>query len=171
MVYRIENWEVVGKIASAYSSPESATMHLKGEIYGHPKYNEGEIVVTSKIIETDGTFIKTFYHCYQLGYPHPRYEQWYLEKHGHKVNINAPFPLVKQELPAGELLLAYVRLITKYGQTSKEAKEFIENHNTHEDFTRLYPIVNYIEKKYDQRLNANKATHRRLIHANYGNVN
>lgn len=171
MTYRMENWEVVGKIESAYSSPESATMHIKGEIYGHPKYEDGEVVVTSKIIETDGTHIKTFYHCYTLGYPHPRYEKWYLDKHGSSLNINAPFPLVKNEISAGELLLAYVRLITRYGQTSKEAKEFIENHNDHPDFMRLYPTVDYIETKYRKRLNANKATNRRLVYKNYGSNN
>lgn len=171
MIYRIENWEVVGKIASTYSSPESATMHIKGEIYGHPKYGEGEKVVTSKIVETDGKLIKTFYHNYELGHPHERYSQWYLEKHGKEININAPFPLVKNEVPVGELLLAYVRLLTRYGKKSSEVKEFINNHDDQSDFVKLYPIVNYLEHKYAHRLNENKATARRLIQDKYDSVN
>lgn len=171
MIYHIDNWEVVGKIESIYSSPESATMHIKGEIYGHPNFHDGDTIETSKIIETDGNIVKTLHETYKLVYPNERYSKWYLEKHGKEMNIFSPFPQVKHELSTSELLINYVRILHKFGEKSKQIKSYMEHHGDQAEFAKLVPVVNYIDKKYRQQLAIKKAAYSRLVYDNYENVN
>lgn len=51
--YILEDWTVVWKNVDAYAAPELATPHLKGKVFGHSDFDEGEEIVTSVISMTE----------------------------------------------------------------------------------------------------------------------
>lgn len=72
---RLENWSVVTK--DPYTPPEFA--RIEGEVYGHPRFNDGELVALSRVQEVNGNIVKTRNTTYILGEPHPDYVKWCLE--------------------------------------------------------------------------------------------
>ena len=72
---RINNWSIVG---DTYSAPELQRLCLKGEVYGHPRIEDGEMVKTSSIKGLDGEHIISYSGTkYQLGSVDPDYEKLY----------------------------------------------------------------------------------------------
>jgi hypothetical protein len=55
-VMRLENWRVDGD-------------RVRGQVYGNPKFDEGEMVITSPIQLIDGNRLKTLNSTYVLGCP------------------------------------------------------------------------------------------------------
>jgi len=50
-IYELRNWDV------GYNSPNSSTLRLRGEVYGHPKHKDGRFIVTSRIVSiSNGVF-------------------------------------------------------------------------------------------------------------------
>jgi hypothetical protein len=47
------NWKFVGRVKDAYTPPELSVLCLEGEVYSHPKKQDGTIVTTSKIMDID----------------------------------------------------------------------------------------------------------------------
>ena len=45
----IENWSIVGRKLSVYEAPELQTYQIKGEVYNHPGFDNGESITTSTI--------------------------------------------------------------------------------------------------------------------------
>lgn len=60
-IYKIKNWAVVDGFygSDPYKAPEQRVPCLKGEVYGHPKFEDGTIVVTTPIVKSEGTWVGT----------------------------------------------------------------------------------------------------------------
>lgn len=46
----LKNWSLTSR-ASAYTPPELMYFNLQGDVYGHPRFEDGSPVITSKIME------------------------------------------------------------------------------------------------------------------------
>lgn len=57
MGIRLKNWSVFAK-GGNFQAPELHSFHLQGNVYGHPKFNDGDPVNTSSItsIEDKGDY-------------------------------------------------------------------------------------------------------------------
>tara|TARA_Y100001951_G_scaffold89432_1_gene81834 strand:- start:203 stop:493 length:291 start_codon:yes stop_codon:yes gene_type:complete len=76
-VVGIENWSIVaGNQLTPYQAPELQTYKIRGEVHGHPGFEDGESVTTSVICERNGRFVETANTRYHLGYPSVDYLQW-----------------------------------------------------------------------------------------------
>ena len=47
----LKNWSVTSDIDARFIAPEMMHYHLQGEVYGHPRFENGRNVITSRIIE------------------------------------------------------------------------------------------------------------------------
>lgn len=56
---RIEDWHVRAATNDPYKSPEQNGMAISGKVYGHPQFEPGERVVTSRIVKTEGRHVVT----------------------------------------------------------------------------------------------------------------
>jgi hypothetical protein len=75
---RIENWAVVFPPSiSPYTAPELLKQSLQGEIFGHPKFNDGKFVTTSSIIgkNSRNEILTLSGSTYELGQIDPGYEE------------------------------------------------------------------------------------------------
>jgi len=50
-VLRLKNWSVTNDIDLCFAAPEMMHYHLQGNVYGHPRFNDGDPVMTSRIIK------------------------------------------------------------------------------------------------------------------------
>ncbi len=50
-VLRLKNWSVTSDINPYFAAPEMMRYHLQGDVYGHPRFNDGDPVTTSRIIK------------------------------------------------------------------------------------------------------------------------
>lgn len=48
---KLKNWSVTSDVDLLYTAPELMHYHLQGDVYGHPRFNDGDPVTTSRIIE------------------------------------------------------------------------------------------------------------------------
>lgn len=48
---RLKNWSVTSDVDARFIAPEMIHYHLQGNVYGHPRFNDGDPVTTSRIIE------------------------------------------------------------------------------------------------------------------------
>ncbi len=73
----IKNWSVVVTSPSPYQAPETQIPSLQGEVFGHPRFDDGAKITTSSICginDQDG--ILTFSgSCYVLGQIDPEYDK------------------------------------------------------------------------------------------------
>lgn len=76
---RLENWSVVSPQTDPYKAPELCSLVLRGNVYGHPNFEDGKEIITSTIVETtDDGKIKTYSgNVYELGEVDPEYERLY----------------------------------------------------------------------------------------------
>ena len=78
---RIENWAIViyDASGSGYTPPEFHSRKIVGNVYGHPKFENGDIITTSRIIEVINSHkIRTISgSIYELGEPDEKYLQVY----------------------------------------------------------------------------------------------
>jgi hypothetical protein len=80
---RLENWSLVQRF-DPYKAPEAQPAFLQGAVYGHPNFNDGDHIVTSKIVNQDipnGHVITYSGTKYSLGKPSRDWVSW-LKKHG-----------------------------------------------------------------------------------------
>ena len=76
-MYKLENWSVIG---NSYQAPEIRQLTLRGQVYNHPKYKDGEIILTSNITNVDGKHITTRNNnIYILGKVYQEYLEWMWE--------------------------------------------------------------------------------------------
>ena len=81
----IENWSIVaGNQLTPYQAPELQTYKIRGEVHGHPRFEDGDSIVTSTIILREGRFVETANTRYHLGYPSMDYTA-YCVKNGYNV--------------------------------------------------------------------------------------
>ncbi|MHC4297965.1 MAG: hypothetical protein ACYS7Y_11730 [Planctomycetota bacterium] len=91
---RIENWSVFGANADPYQAPETQRVYLQGEVYGHPRFTDGEFVYTSHVVSVDGPVVTTKSgSVYTLGEPKPDYVEWCRETGCHVPTQDEPIKL------------------------------------------------------------------------------
>lgn len=73
---KLENWSVGDQTATRYTAPEAMRPSLEGNVYGHPKFTDGERIHTSPITSVDGSVVQTEQNSYVLGEPHEEYVKW-----------------------------------------------------------------------------------------------
>jgi len=75
----IENWSFTVVLPTPYSSPEQGVSKLQGNVYGHPKYEDGHRIQASELIgydeETDEFICLS--RRYKLGQVDVNYEELY----------------------------------------------------------------------------------------------
>jgi len=73
---RIECWSVVSSYTNPYEAPELRKNSLRGQVYGHPMFPDGHMVVTSIIdMVEDNTIVTYSGNRYKLGEVDPEYEK------------------------------------------------------------------------------------------------
>ena len=71
---KLENWSVVAGMANPYQAPEQCVQCLHGTVYGHPRFEDGSSITTSRIVRAQGGIIETFSgSLYELGEVDPVY--------------------------------------------------------------------------------------------------
>jgi hypothetical protein len=85
----IENWSVVTR-SEPHIAPEIRDASLNGVVYGHPKFPNGDEIITSQIVEADGRMVRTYSgSLYKLGSPSKMYLDW-LQHNGIAYNEEQP---------------------------------------------------------------------------------
>jgi len=101
-MYRLEDWYITGKFATAfdhkYLAPEQVKLYLTGKVYGHERYSDGFDVRTSAILEVnnENRVITTYNGSkYLLGKPSESYVNWCAENNVHVPTDKEPIKLHK----------------------------------------------------------------------------
>jgi hypothetical protein len=77
MTIKLHNWSVIGSAVDTYKAPELQTKKLRGNVFGHPEFADGDSVKTSTIVKVDGRKIHTRSgSCYTLGRIDQKYRNW-----------------------------------------------------------------------------------------------
>ena len=72
----LDDWAIVGE-ANPYQAPECRVMQLTGKVYNHPRFSDGEVVTTSRVVSSSGTTVETHKKTYDLGRIAEEYkERW-----------------------------------------------------------------------------------------------
>jgi len=74
---RLEDWSVVASPLSGYRDPEQWSPKLYGTVYGNPKFADGSLIFTSRIVTVDkkaGTATTKSGSVYVLGEVSAEYE-------------------------------------------------------------------------------------------------
>ena len=91
---RLENWFVKQALDdTGYKAPELCPACLAGEVYDHPKHEDGKLILTSAFVESDrenNTVTTKSGSVYTLGEVDPSYIKW-LET----IDQTDPFPRFK----------------------------------------------------------------------------
>ena len=75
---KIKNWSVIIKTTNPYQTPELGIQCLMGQVYGHPRFEDGTEVTTSSIAGVEGDLIVTKSGMkYKLDMVNPEYERLY----------------------------------------------------------------------------------------------
>lgn len=73
---RIENWCIIPAGFNPYLAPEVHESRISGQVYESPKFNDGDIITTSAIINTkEGNVYTKSGSIYKLGCVDPDYEE------------------------------------------------------------------------------------------------
>lgn len=48
---RLKNWSIYVSGDNGFTAPELLHYHLQGDVYGHPRFNDGDPVHTSRIVQ------------------------------------------------------------------------------------------------------------------------
>jgi hypothetical protein len=88
----IDQWEVVGTVDS-YLPPESQSVEIRGYIYGHSDWSDGELIHTSPIVSVEGNLVKTTHNTYRLLKANSRYYNYCLANNLHLPTDEEPIKL------------------------------------------------------------------------------
>lgn len=82
-VARIENWSICDTSNDPFMAPERRAKRLQGNVYGHPSFEDGHPITTSRIVEHDypSKTVMTVNTVYKLGTIDPLYVK-YMEDNG-----------------------------------------------------------------------------------------
>ena len=81
---RLENWRIVGT-QNPYCPPECMSLSISGEVYGNPKFPDGDRIQTSYVQDIDGDQEVTHSgSIYTLGELNAEYVEWCREN-GHHI--------------------------------------------------------------------------------------
>jgi hypothetical protein len=92
MPYVLKEWSVVEKVSDPYQAPELRRHGLKGKVYGHPEFFDGEPIVTSSGIRAEGRHVwtKSGTEYVLEGPPDENYVK-YLNENSIPMDLNEPF--------------------------------------------------------------------------------
>jgi len=91
---KIENWSCVAT-QDPYIPPEATCIHLKGNVYNHSSFEDGDLVVTSPIKDAKGLQVTTESgRVYLLGNVSSNYREW-LNRNRPKWDENNPITILK----------------------------------------------------------------------------
>ena len=77
MIYRLECWRIVVPEECKYTAPELVPLLVEGAVYGNPRFEDGDPITTSSVVEVSGRIITTYSGSrYRLGEVDPRYKEW-----------------------------------------------------------------------------------------------
>jgi len=85
----IEEWSLMRE-TDIYTAPELIKVIIIGKVYGHPGFDDGELVRTSaiQVLNMPNAEAKTLSHTYTLGTPDPKWVD-YLRKTDQSKAIDA----------------------------------------------------------------------------------
>ena len=89
----MENWDLKPASTNPYLAPEQAGLVIHGAVYGHPNYEDGQVIYTSQVLDADGLHVHCTSRCYLLGKVAPEYVAW-LEGKGKTFNADSPISFV-----------------------------------------------------------------------------
>ena len=92
VLVKLNNWAVVFGGSNPYLAPELIRPHLTGEVHGHPNFEDGETIMTSQIMEAEGTLVTTSNTIYSLGNVCPDFARW-CEREGIDLDPENPFKI------------------------------------------------------------------------------
>ena len=74
---RIENWVVSLYPSDPYTPPELKSQVLSGEVFGHPRFEDGDVITTSALtgLNEAGEVVTLSGSAYSLGVPRTEYEE------------------------------------------------------------------------------------------------
>lgn len=58
-MYRLKNWAIIYAIKNPFLAPELNFKILTGNVYDHPKFPDGAVIATSKIVSSNGLDVTT----------------------------------------------------------------------------------------------------------------
>jgi hypothetical protein len=91
----LENWSVSSAPVGPYDAPEMAYHQLSGNVFGHPRFDEGKRIRTSDIKSVNGREVVTRSgSVYTLGEPHVEYVHWCREQGCHVPTAEEPIKLL-----------------------------------------------------------------------------
>lgn len=89
---KLDNWACVSASDDPYKSPEASGLALKGQVVDHPRFDDGKLIRTSRVIKATGRTVVTISgSVYELGDPEPGYVAW-LKEQG--LTFNPDHPIV-----------------------------------------------------------------------------
>ena len=93
VVKKLHNWKTVASNGSPYQAPETLSLCLKGDVYGHERFRDGDRVKTSRVVEAKGrrVFTKSG-SAYKLGRINPKFRK-FLKKHRPDWNWRNPITI------------------------------------------------------------------------------
>ncbi len=77
---RLENWHVAVRPSDPYTAPELRATCLSGEVYGHPRFEDGDRITTSPVRSVEGRRAETNNTTYRLGKVSEQYRDWCRER-------------------------------------------------------------------------------------------
>lgn len=89
MKMRLENWSIV-LVGDVYTPPEMRKQCLNGQVYGNPRFDDGDDITTSSIKITpmvNGCVFTASGSMYELGTVSPAYEAEYPDANNRLVNF------------------------------------------------------------------------------------
>lgn len=78
---RIENWSAIRIPLDMYKPAELSPLQVRGLVYGHPKFANGDDIITSALVRSEGRVVCTRNTEYILGQVDPDYLEWYRLTH------------------------------------------------------------------------------------------
>ena len=89
---RLEEWSVISQ--DPYAPPEWG-ISLRGKVYGHDRFPDGEPVRTSPIVKAEGRNITTRSgSSYELGEPEASYRAWLKASLGRELDEEQPIRMI-----------------------------------------------------------------------------
>lgn len=78
---RLEEWSVIVYPNNPYQAPELWAKRLSGRIYEDERFKDGEIIITTKVLELNlkESYAQTKNTRYELGKPSEEYLEWLKE--------------------------------------------------------------------------------------------
>jgi hypothetical protein len=93
VIKKIHNWKTVASVGSPYQAPETIGLCLKGDVYGHEGFRDGDSVRTSRVVEIKGRIVYTVSgSVYKLGRIDPKFRK-FLRKHRPNWNWRNPITI------------------------------------------------------------------------------